>query len=117
MLTFFTFKYDKNNVFLRKEGILAHSMLIFTIRVQKIGYLRTYLTFCPHIRGVRLLGQGVRFFGYFPNTQGVRLLGTGTQNFAKKIARGTFIREGTFIWDLRVSSEGYASSFCSEKSG
>ena len=98
MLTFFTFKYDESNVFLRKEGILDHSMLIFTIIVQKIGYLRTYLTFCPHVRGVRLLGQGVQFFGYFPNTQGVRLLGTGTQNLQKKFAGGTFIRNRIVVF-------------------
>ena len=70
MLTFFTFKHDDNNVFIEKEGILAHSMLIFTIIVQKIGYLRTYLTFCPHVRGVRLLGQGVDFLVIFQTHRG-----------------------------------------------
>ena len=40
-------------------------MLTPTIKVWKTAYLSTNLTVCPRARGVRLLGQGVRFFGFF----------------------------------------------------
>ena len=67
-------------------------MLTPTIKVLKTAYLSTNLTVCPRARGVRLLGQGVRFFhlvcrGYvyvgrvrtfFPKIlQGVRFLVDG----------------------------------------
>ena len=85
---FFLLKFRPDELPLRKEGILAHSMLIFTIKVQKIGYLRTYLTFCPHVRGVRLLGQGVRFFLLFSKHAGGTFIRDGYAKFCKKNCKG-----------------------------
>ena len=63
------------------------------------------MTFCPKVRGYVYYEWGYDFLAYFQNTQWVRLLGKGTQTFAKKIARGTFIREGTFIRDRIVVAD------------
>ena len=40
-------------------------MLTPTIKVKKTAYSSNNLTVCPRARGVRLLGQGVRFLGLF----------------------------------------------------
>ena len=80
-------------------------MLIFYHYSLKNWLSKDIFDFLPPGKGVRLLGQGYDFLAYFPNTQGIHLSGTDTQKFAKKFARGTFIREGTFIRDRIVVAD------------
>ena len=66
-------------------------MLTPTIKVWKTAYLSTNLTVCPRARGVRLLGQGVRFLGFFTWSVGGTFMWDGYALFSQNPAGGTFL--------------------------
>ena len=77
-------------------------MLIFYHHSLKNWLSKDIFDFLPPGKGVHLLEQGVRLFGLFFKHAGGTFIREEYAKFCKKIARGTFIREGTFIRDRIV---------------
>ena len=88
LLAFFTFKYDKNNVFLKKGRHFSPFNADFLPSQSKNWLSKDIFDFLPPGKGVRLLGQGVQFFGLFSKHAGGTFIRDGYAKFCQKNCKG-----------------------------